>query len=107
MSSSSSPASTTSTTRRSAPWTPTAVAEAAVAVVDAWQRNGLGWVLLERLAARAREVGVTQFSASLLVENRAMLALFARLGRIEVRHDSGSTVALHVALPAEPERLRE
>jgi RimJ/RimL family protein N-acetyltransferase len=82
-------------------------AEAAVAVVDAWQHNGLGWELLERLAARAREVGVTRFTASLLVENRAMLALFARLGRIEVRHDSGSTVMLHVELPAEPERLRE
>ena len=83
------------------------VAEAAVAVVDAWQRNGLGWVLLERLAARAREVGVQQFSASLLVENRAMLALFARLGRIEVRHDSGSTVVLHVELPATDDGLRE
>jgi GNAT superfamily N-acetyltransferase len=84
-----------------------ATAEAAVAVVDAWQHNGLGWVLLERLAARAREVGITEFSASLLVENRAMLALFARLGRIEVRHDSGSTVVLHVGLPAETDRLRE
>lgn len=83
------------------------VAEAAVAVVDAWQRNGLGWVLLERLAARAREVGVQQFSASLLVENRAMLALFARLGRIEVRHDTGSTVVLHVELPADSGPLRE
>ena len=83
------------------------VAEAAVAVVDAWQRNGLGWAMLERLAARAREVGVTEFSASLLVENRAMLALFARLGRIEVRHDSGSTVVLHVSLPAESDRLRQ
>jgi GNAT superfamily N-acetyltransferase len=82
-------------------------AEAAVAVVDAWQHKGVGWILLERLAARAREVGVTRFTASLLVENRAMLALFARLGRIEVRHDSGSTVMLHVELPAEPDRLRE
>ena len=83
------------------------VAEAAVAVVDDWQHRGLGWVLLERLAARAREVGVVEFSASLLVENRAMLALFARLGHIEVRHDSGSTVFLHVRLPPESEQLRQ
>jgi GNAT superfamily N-acetyltransferase len=83
------------------------VAEAAVAVVDAWQGRGLGWALLERLAASAREAGITEFSASLLVENRAMLELFARLGRIEVRHDSGSTVVLHVALPAEADQLRE
>jgi RimJ/RimL family protein N-acetyltransferase len=83
------------------------VAEAAVAVVDAWQGRGLGWALLERLAARAHEVGVTEFTASLLVDNRAMLALFARLGRIEVRHDSGSTTVVHVALPAQAEQLRE
>jgi GNAT superfamily N-acetyltransferase len=74
------------------------VAEAAVAVVDAWQGRGLGGVLLERLARRATEVGVTEFSASLLTDNRAMLALFARLGRIDVRHDQGSTARLNVCL---------
>ena len=35
------------------------------------------------------------------------IPLFARLGRIEVRHDSGSTVVLHVGLPAEGDQLRE
>src|SRR5919206_101211 len=56
------------------------VAEAAVAVADEWQGRGVGGVLLERLAERAREVGVAEFTASLLTSNRAMLALFARLG---------------------------
>ena len=60
--------------------------------------RGLGGVLLERLATRATEVGVTAFSASLLTDNRAMLALFARLGRMEVRHDSGSAARLTVRL---------
>ena len=74
------------------------VAEAAVAVVDSWQGRGLGGVLLEHLAERATEVGVTEFSASLLTDNRAMLALFARLGRIDVRHDEGATARLNVCL---------
>src|SRR4051812_34915848 len=84
------------------------IAEAAVAVVDAFQGRGLGGVLLERLAARASEVGVTAFSASLLTDNRAMLALFAHLGRMEVRHDSGSAARLTVCLDtARPEALRD
>jgi GNAT superfamily N-acetyltransferase len=84
------------------------IAEAAVAVVDAFQGRGLGGVLLERLARRATEVGVTAFSAALLTDNRAMLALFARLGRMEVRHDSGSTARLTVCLDIDrPGALRD
>jgi GNAT superfamily N-acetyltransferase len=81
-------------------------AEAAVAVADEWQGRGLGGVLLDRLAARAREIGVEEFTASLLATNRAMLALFAHLGRIEVRHDSGTTVRLTVQLPTSGDGLR-
>ena len=83
------------------------VAEAAVAVVDAYQGRGLGGVLLDHLVDRAAEVGVHEFSAELLVENRAMLALFARLGRMEVRHDSGSVAHINVCLPTDRGRLRE
>src|SRR4051794_22085607 len=36
-------------------------AEAAVAIVDAWQHRGLGGALLSRLAARAREEGLVRF----------------------------------------------
>jgi acetyltransferase len=81
---------------RDAPGSPSA--EAAVAVADEWQGRGLGGVLLERLASRAREVGVLEFTASLLTSNRAMLALFERLGRMEVVHDSGTTSRLTVCL---------
>jgi GNAT superfamily N-acetyltransferase len=56
------------------------VAEAAIAVIDDWKKRGLGKVLLERLAIRAHDEGIRHFSASLLVENRAMLALFERVG---------------------------
>lgn len=83
-------------------------AEVAVAVADEWQGRGLGWVLLERLAARARELGVREFTASLLTTNRAMLGLFARLGRMEVRHDSATTARLSVWLSTTAEdRLRD
>lgn len=82
-------------------------AEAAVAVADEWQGRGLGGVLLERIARRAREIGVEEFTASLLATNRAMLALFARLGRMEVRHDSGTTVRLSVRLSTSGDGLHQ
>lgn len=84
-----------------------ASAEAAMAVTDAWQGRGLGGVLLDRLAARALEVGVTSFNASLLANNRAMLALFGRLGRMEVRHDTGTTARIDVRLDCDGAVLRQ
>jgi GNAT superfamily N-acetyltransferase len=89
---------------RDAPGAPSA--EAAVAVADEWQGRGLGRLLLERLAARARELGVSEFTASLLASNRAMLALFERLGQMEVTHDSGTTARLAVGLSTQGDALR-
>ena len=57
-------------------------AEAAVAVIDAWQGRGLGGMLLRRLCRRAGANGITTFTASLLTGNRSMLALFERLGAV-------------------------
>lgn len=74
-------------------------AEVAVAIADGWQGCGLGGALLDALVARAREVGVTEFTASVLATNRAMLTLFGRLGEMEVVHDSGTTVRVVVRLP--------
>lgn len=42
------------------------VAEPAIVVADPWQRLGLGTALLEQLAARARDEGITRFSAVVL-----------------------------------------
>lgn len=50
-------------------------AEVAITVADAWQRRGLGRLLLERLAERAREEGVTGFTALVSHDNRKMQAL--------------------------------
>lgn len=82
-------------------------AEAAVAVADEWQHRGLGAVLLDRLADRAREIGVSEFTASLLTTNRAMLALFERLGDLRVSHENGTVLELEVCLAAEPAVLQE
>lgn len=76
-------------------------AEAAVAVVDEWQGRGLGSVLLDRLIARARELGVERFMAVLRTDNRAMLALFERAGELRVRDRDGGVVTIEVELPVD------
>ena len=55
-------------------------AEVAFVVADSWQGRGLGTALLSRLAARARQLGVTRFVAQTLPHNRAMLAVFRHAG---------------------------
>jgi GNAT superfamily N-acetyltransferase len=79
-------------------------ADAAVAVIDDWQGRGLGGVLLRRLSARARANGIETFTASLLTENRSMLRLFERLGRVDVRSVEGPTMEIDVELPVEDAR---
>lgn len=61
------------------------VAEVAFNVADAHQGRGLGSVLLEHLAAAAREVGVHRFVAEVLPRNRKMIQVFQEAG-YEVRH---------------------
>ncbi len=73
-------------------------AEAAVAVVDAWQGRGLGGVLLRRLCARAAANRITGFTASLFTDNRSMLHLFERLGQVRVRGHDGATMEIDVEL---------
>lgn len=58
----------------------TEVAEVAVAVVDEFQRKGLGATLLSRLAAVARQNGIATFTLIVLPENQSMLSLLRRLG---------------------------
>ncbi|MEJ5914212.1 bifunctional acetate--CoA ligase family protein/GNAT family N-acetyltransferase [Pseudokineococcus sp. 1T1Z-3] len=60
-------------------------AEVAFNVADAHQGRGLGSVLLEHLAAAARERGVHRFTAEVLPQNRRMTSVFAEAG-YEVTH---------------------
>ncbi len=55
-------------------------AEVAFVARDSHQGRGLGSILLEHLAAAARENGLRRFEAEVLVENRAMVRVFREAG---------------------------
>jgi acetate---CoA ligase (ADP-forming) len=57
-----------------------ATAEIAFAVADQEQGRGIGTRMLEQLAARAAEVGISTFVAEVMAENRAALDVFADMG---------------------------
>ena len=76
-------------------------AEAAVAVIDAWQGRGLGGALLRRLCRRAAANGIRTFTASVVTRNRGMLALFERLGTVETRGSDGGVMEIDVELPVD------
>jgi GNAT superfamily N-acetyltransferase len=74
-------------------------AELAVAVVDNWQGRGVGGRLAAALADRAREEGITSFTALVLADNQLMLNLLHDLGRVRVLRSELGTVELTVDLP--------
>lgn len=55
-------------------------AEVAFMISDAHQGRGIGSILLEHLAAAAKELGITRFAAEVLPQNRAMLNVFIDTG---------------------------
>ena len=59
---------------------PTTEAEAAFLVGDPHQGRGLASVLLEHLAAAARERGITRFVADVLPDNQKMIGVFRDAG---------------------------
>lgn len=80
-------------------------AEVAFMVADAHHGRGLGSVLLEHLAAVARELGIDEFTAEVLPQNGAMLAVFREAGyEVSQEFDDG-LVAVRVDLdPGERSR---
>jgi len=71
-------------------------AEVAFVVLDQEQGRGIASVLLDHLAAAARERGITRFVAETLAENQPMLAVFRAAGFVEhTRRDiDGVTVEM-------------
>ena len=61
-------------------------AEVAFNISDHYQGEGIGSVLLEHLAAIARDVGITRFTAEVLPQNRKMLSVFSDAGYDVTRH---------------------
>ncbi|MCL2781617.1 MAG: GNAT family N-acetyltransferase [Actinomycetia bacterium] len=70
-------------------------AEVAFVVADAHHGRGIGSVLLEHLAAAARECGLRRFTAVVLAENRAMMGVFRDAGYQVDRHIEYGEVNLH------------
>jgi acyl-CoA synthetase (NDP forming)/RimJ/RimL family protein N-acetyltransferase len=73
-------------------------AEVAFTISDPHHGRGLGSVLLEHLAAAARENGVHQFVAEVLPQNRKMIAVFRDAG-YEVNHryeDGVISLSFHI-----------
>ncbi|NNH53742.1 GNAT family N-acetyltransferase [Promicromonospora citrea] len=73
-------------------------AEVAFNVADAIQGQGLGSVLLEHIAAAARERGVHRFVAEVLPQNRAMLGVFREAGYAVEQHVDDGVVTVSVDL---------
>jgi len=87
-------------------------AEVAFVVADAHQGRGIGSVLLEHLAAAARESGIARFGALVLAENDAMIRVFREAGYQTTRHIDHGEITLEfdideTALTEEVMRERE
>jgi GNAT superfamily N-acetyltransferase len=74
-------------------------AEVAFAVLEAWQGRGVGKALMRGLADRARQEGVSRFTALMLAHNSPMQHLLAELGPTQVLSREAAAVELAVALP--------
>jgi acyl-CoA synthetase (NDP forming)/GNAT superfamily N-acetyltransferase len=78
----------------------TADAEVALLVADSHQRRGVGTLLLEHLAAAARQAGIRSFVADTLADNALMQRVFTDAGfQVERRSDLDVT---HVRMSLAP-----
>ncbi|MEO6318990.1 MAG: GNAT family N-acetyltransferase [Acidimicrobiales bacterium] len=84
-------------------WRHRAEAEVAFFVDDANHGRGLATVLLEHLAARAREVGLTGFTASVLPENRKMISVFTQAGFETATSFADGVIEVRLGLQPTPE----
>jgi acetate---CoA ligase (ADP-forming) len=83
-----------------------AVAEAAFAVADPYQRRGIGTRLVEQLAERAGREGIDRFVAEVLSDNRDMLGVFEGLGFELTRELAGGEIEIQFPI-ALTERYEE
>ena len=74
-------------------------AEWAIAIIDSWQRRGLGTILLAVLYLEAEKRDVKMLTARVLPENRQVLDWFTELGA----QISAESDALAIDLPVSPE----
>jgi acyl-CoA synthetase (NDP forming)/RimJ/RimL family protein N-acetyltransferase len=84
-------------------WRHRSEAEVAFFVDDANHGRGLATVLLEHLAVRAREVGLTGFTASVLPENRKMIGVFTQAGFESATRFADGIVEVRLGIVPTPE----
>ncbi len=77
----------------------TDAAETAVAVIDEFQRRGLGSALLTILSRVARDHGIKVFSLIVLPENTQMLGLLRKMGWIHQARLAGGVYEITFDLP--------
>jgi len=66
--------------------------EFAIVVADAWQRRGIGSILMEQLIAAAQARGLQSMYGEVLPANSKMLALMQRLGFTASHHEDDMSV---------------
>jgi acyl-CoA synthetase (NDP forming)/GNAT superfamily N-acetyltransferase len=80
-------------------------AEVAFVIADAHQGRGIGSILLEHLAAAARERGIKRFVAEVLAENSRMVRVFTDAGySAQYEYDSGVVQLTFPIAPTEQSR---
>lgn len=84
-------------------------AEVAFNISDAHQGRGIGSVLLEHLAAAARERGIGRFVADVLPQNRKMIGVFSEAGYKVSHHYEDGVIALEfdIGPTEESDQVRE
>ena len=80
-------------------------ADVGVVVADAWQRRGVGALLMRALIARAQARGVTALAMDVLPGNRRVLAMILSHWPDAAVGHSPDGLDIHIALP--PARPRE
>jgi acyl-CoA synthetase (NDP forming)/RimJ/RimL family protein N-acetyltransferase len=80
-------------------------AEVAFFTDDSHAGRGIATVLLEYLAAAAREAGVTRFTAQVLPQNRRMLSVFKQAGFAVTSHFADGVIEVELAIEPTDEAL--
>ncbi len=79
----------------------TGEAEIAFVVADAYQRRGIGTVLLHRLAEAARAQGIHTFVAQTMADNKDMIDVFQHSGFPSRSSSEWDTVSISISIDAE------
>ena len=74
-------------------------AEVALTVLDGWQGQGLGTLLLELICARAEQEGIATLSGVILATNREILEVISSLGPMRIVRQEAGTTEIELPIP--------